>query len=217
MSEGICCPTTCACDDWLTSFCDYVTVTHTYCGTVTVFDKARVRDMPQQDIRVEAGVHQADRQIEVSMNENEIESGIGATVDVDGEEWVVYRVQRIKAFCLLRLWARNLATCFALTDRIEVYEMNPCGDDCEEAVKPSLIARMSGKILIDGGQQGFQDDSEGMQVRYQVSLTKWPAREHPQAAHRLKTRQGWFRITGFSDGGPFVPYGLTLEKIHDQS
>jgi len=217
MSSEACCPTTCVCADWLTAFCDYTEVTHTYCGTETTFEKARIRDMPQQDVNVEAGVHQADRQIEISLEEQNIESGIGAmVVDEDGLEWVVYRVQKIKAFCLLRLWARNLTACFSLTDRIEIYEMQLCGDDCSEAVKPALIARMPGRILVDGGNQQFQDDSEQMQVQYQVSLSKWPAGDHPEAAHRLKSKQGWFRVVNFRDGGPFVPYSLTLEKIHDQ-
>lgn len=216
MSEG-CCPEPCVCADWLTSFCDYVEVTHTYCGTATVFEKARIRDMPQLDVNVAAGVHQADRQIEISLEENDIESGIGAVVtDEDGLEWVVYRVQKIRSFCLLRLWARNVTTCFSLTDRVEIYEMQMCGDDCAEAVSPKMLARVSGRILVDGGNQQFQDDSEQMQVQYQVSLSSWPVGDHPEAAHRLRARQGWFRILSFQDGGQFAPYSLTLEKIHDQ-
>lgn len=211
MSEGTCCPTTCACDDWLTSFCDYVTVTHTYCGTVTVFDKARVRDMPQQDIRVEAGVHQADRQIEVSMNENDIESGIGATIDVDGEEWVVYRVQRIKAFCLLRLWARNITSCFGLTDRAELLKLVPCETDCGPTEKEQLVSRLQAKIVTQGGSVQNRQNSIEMRVNMTVRLMKWPVPGHPEASHRIRTRDGVFKIVRFRDGGIFVPYEVDLE------
>ena len=216
-AAGCCDRPACACADWLTTFCDYVPLTHKYCGTTTEFASGRSKSMPAESIRPESGVYAADRQFEISMEEHEVESGIGAViVDADGEEWQVYRAQEIKAFCLKRLWARNIAVCFALLDQIEVFEMENCGDDCSEAVKPKRIGRLRGKILVDGGSAGIRDDSDEMDVQYSASLVSWPFGDYPLSSHRLKTKKGWFRVRNFSDGGPFVPYSLSLEKIRGE-
>lgn len=211
MSEA-CCPTTCVCQDWLTAFCDYAEITHTYCGEETSFSNARVRDMPQQDVSVEAGVHQADRQIEISMEEHNIESGIGAVVvDEDQQEWVVYRVQKIKAFCLLRLWARNITSCFALTDRVEVLELVPCESDCGPQVKERLIARLMAKVVIQGGTVQNRSNTVEMRTTAAMRLQKWPGRGHPEAFHRIRTTDGLFKIVRFRDPGPFAPFEVELE------
>lgn len=217
MSEP-CCPTTCSCDDWLTVFCDYTEVTHGYCGTETVFSKARFRDMPQQDVNVEAGVYQADRQFEISMSEHDVESGIGATiVDDDGHEWVVYRVQKIRSFCLLRLWARNITTCFALTDRVEVIELVPCESDCGPTTEDRLVARLMAKVVVTGGVSQNRSNAIEMRTSLSMRLQKWPGRGHPEANHRIRTSGGLFKIVRFRDLGVFVPFEIDLEPADDQS
>ena len=211
MSEA-CCPTTCVCADWLTAFCDYTEVTHTYCGTETTFEKARIRDIPQQDVNVEAGVYQADRQIEISMEEQNIESGIGAmVVDEDGLEWLVYRVQKIKAFCLLRLWARNITACFGLTDRVEVLELVPCETDCGPTVKERLVARLMAKAVVTGGAVQNRTNAVEMRTTLAMRLQKWPGRGHPEAFHRIRTPDGLFKIVRFRDPGIFAPFEIELE------
>lgn len=215
--SGCCERPACACSDWLTTFCDYVPFTHTYCGTTTEFASGRSKSMPSEAVRPEAGVYAADRQFEFSTEEHDVETGLGAViVDADGEEWQVYRVQSIVTFCVRRLWARNIAVCFALTDQIEVFEMENCGDDCSEAVKPKRIGRVRGKILLDGGSAGIRDDSDEMDVQYSATLVKWPFGEYPMAGHRLKTKNGWFRVKNFSSKGPFVPFSLRLEKVRNE-
>ena len=216
MSEA-CCPATCVCDDWLTAFCDYVSLSHTYCGTTTQFAKARVRDMPTTDIRAEAGVHQTDRQIEISMVENDIESGIGATiVDDDQQEWVIYRVQKIKAFCLLRLWARSIKSCFGLTDRVELLKMVPCETDCGPSVREQLVGRLMAKAVTTSGQVQNRASSVEMRDRVAMRLEKWPGAEMPGAEHRIRTSRGIFKIISYTDGGIFVPFELQLEPADVQ-
>ena len=219
MSSAVsCCDRpSCACSDWLTTFCDYVPFRHAYCGTVTEFASGRSKVMPSEAIRPESGVYSSDRQFEFSTEEHDVETGVGAVItDMDGEEWQVYRVQPIPTFCVKRLWARNIAVCFALMDHMEVFEIQNCGDDCSEAVQPKRIGRVRGKILVDGGSAGIRDDSDEMNVQYSASLVNWPFGDYPMAFHRLKTKKGWFRVRNFSDGGPFVPYSLSLEKIRGE-
>lgn len=216
MSEG-CCPITCVCEAWLSSFCDYVAVTHTYCGIENSFQKARVRDMPQLDVNVEAGVYQADRQIEISMEEHSIESGIGAIiVDEDGLEWVVYRVQRIRTFCLLRLWARNITTCFQLTDRVEVIELVPCESDCGPQLKERLVARLAAKVVVQGGVVQNRANAVEMREAVAMRLQKWPGGGHPGAFHRIRSKDGLFKILRFRDPGMFAPFELELEPADVQ-
>lgn len=216
MSEG-CCPEPCVCADWLTSFCDYVEVTHTYCGTATVFEKARIRDMPQLDVNVAAGVHQADRQIEISLEENDIESGIGAVVtDEDGLEWVVYRVQKIRSFCLLRLWARNVTTCFSLTDRVEILELVPCETDCGPTVKERLVGRVMAKAVVTGGVTQNRANAVEMRKTLAMRLQTWPTGDGPEAYHRIRTANGVYKVTRFRDPGPFAPFEVELEPADVQ-
>lgn len=210
-----CCPSSCACEDWLTTFCDYIEVSHRYCGTVTTFEKARAKSVPVEAVRVDAGINPADRIFEFSSLEHEFESGIGAVVlDENEVEWVVYKVERIRSFCITRVWGRNIESCFALLGRIEVYEAIPCATDCgDSGVTMRHVGRLRGNVLMSGGSQSFDNDSDQMSVRYSAVVARWPFGSHPKANHRLKVDDVYYRVSSFTDGGPFVPYSLTLSKV----
>jgi len=209
-----CCPESCACQDWLTSFCDYVTVTHNYCGTSTVFEKARTKQVPVEASRADAGVNPADCTFEFSKLEHEVESGIGAIVtDGDNRQWIVYKVQQINLFCLTRVWARNIELCFGLLGRIDVYDAVPCETDCGASTEMRLIGRIRGNILPSGGSQGYRNDSDDMVVQYTATVERWPFGEYPKASHRLKSGDKFYRVSQFTDGGPFVPYSLSLTRV----
>lgn len=216
MSSGSCCAPTCQCDDWLTSFCDYETVTHVYCGESTEFEKARRKAITQDLVRPEHGVYAADVTFEISESEQAVETGIGARItDADGTEWIVYRSLKVAAFCIHRLWARSVAHCFSLTDAVEVIEREDCGDTCDPKVKWNVVGKTRGKVLVESGASTGKNRADQIQVRYNGQLVRWPAGEYPTADQFLRTKKGVFRITSFRDGGEFVPFTLTLERTDD--
>lgn len=212
MSSGSCCESTCPCDDWLTSFCDYETISHKYCGTTQEFTQARRKAIPRESSRADQGVHQSDAIWYISDNEFAVESGIGATItDADGVEWTVYRAKKLKNFCVWKLNARSVEVCFQLTDKVEILERSVCGDTCAPEVQWNVAGKTRGKILTTGGTASSRNQANSMQVRRTASLVRWPAGEHPNENHFLRTRDGMYRITQFTDGGPFVPYSLQVE------
>lgn len=214
-SESCCVPVDCICDDWLTHFCDYVPLTVEYCGETTAFERARTHEVPVEVVDPQSGVYPSDRIFEISMQEEAIDVSVGATVtDADGTEWVVYRVEVIKSFCLRRLWGRSVATCFSLMDTVEIIEQDCSCSDCGSEDRWDLVGRIRGSIRVDRGNVRAQNDSRDIAYTYTGRLARWPLEALPSSAHRLRTKKGLFRIQSFTDAGEFVPFTMVLEKEH---
>lgn len=218
MSSGSadCCADTCVCESWLNVYCDFVPITHRYCGQSQAFEKARKMAVPKDAVTPQSMIHPEDAIFEFSDYEYAVESGIGATIeDEDGFEWTVYRARKVDSLCIWRVWARSVAYCFQLLDKVEILERERCGDDnCEPVIKiEKLVGKCRGKITVSGGTQVTANRADTMKVRYIGALTRWPAGDHPLADHFVRTKQGLFRITGFTDGGEYTPYQLQLEKV----
>ena len=217
-STSDCCVDPCACQAWLEVYCNaYVTFTHTYCGESYQYESGRKLAIPKDAVNPQSMIHADDAIFEFSDYENAMESGVGATItDEDGTEWTVYRVRKIDDLCIWRVWARSVAYCFQLLDKVEVLEREKCdaAENCDPVFKmEKVVGKCRGKILVNGGAASTANRAEQMKVTYTGSLTRWPAGDHPLADHFLRTKQGLFRITRFTDSGPFVPYQVTLEKV----
>lgn len=211
-SESCCIPSTCACDTWLTVFCDYERVTLDYCGKTTVFGLARSDDMPITSVNPQAGVMSQDRIFRLSMLERTVSVGIGGTItDADGTEWVIYRVETLKAFCVKKVSARSVAACFQLLDNIDIFGEDCDCQDCGQVVKYKRLARVKGKILAEAGSLTARNDSRDLVYQYTGDLVRWPIAVKPTGQHRLKDRNGTYRIVRVRDHGPFVPFMVGLE------
>lgn len=215
MSSGPCCPPSdCGCGNWLQSWCDWQTVTHRYCGASQVFAFARSGSIASDAVRPESGVYQADQLFYLSTEEQEFSTGTGAVITTaDGEEWQVYSLQYLRSFCVWKLWCRNVAACFQLSDRVEVYEVEQCEAECPPAVQWKLLGRTRGRVLPTGGRQSMENDADRMVVSFTMELAEWKFGEFPRAVHRLKVRDYWYRVVQFENRGSFVPYVLVLERI----
>jgi hypothetical protein len=212
-SESCCFPSTCACDTWLTAFCDYETVTLSYCDVQTEFNFARSDDIPIVSVNPDAGVLPADRIFRLSMTENTVSVGIGATItDQDGTEWVVYKVEALRSFCVKKLWVRSVAVCYQLLDTIDLFEQDCECEDCGTNVKYKRVARVKGRIFAEAASRRTQNESSDLVYQYTGNMIKWPLSTKPSAVHRLKTKEGVFRIIRVQDRGPFVPFVTGLEK-----
>ena len=217
ISESCCADTLCACEDWLTTWCDYETVTFTYCGVSTQFMKARSRGIKMSSTNPDVGVHPADKVFRVSMLENTIEVGIGATItDSDGTVWKVYAVADLVAFCVKVLHARSVSACFQLLENVDVLELD-CADcdTCDDVVRYKRVGRVKGKITAQSGTLQTRNDSRDLVYNFSGSLEEWPLSVRPSANHRLKDKSGMYRITRVTDNGVFVPYivGLEAENV----
>jgi hypothetical protein len=183
---------------------------------LTQFGKARGKDVPSEALRADSGVNPADRIFEFSSLEHDVSSGIGARiVDENDREWMVYRVEKLKSFCLTRVSARNIELCFALLGKIDVYELVPCDASCGQSTEMRFVGRLRGNILTSGGTQQYQNESDRMNVDYSASIAAWAFGNHPKPNHRLKCDGVTYRITRFTDSGPFLPYSLMLETVED--
>lgn len=213
VSDECCIPSTCACDDWLTEFCDYEAVTVDYCGVETEFSLARPKGIRMSSAgTLPSGVHPSDKVFQISYQENDAEIGLEAVItDADGVEWVVYSVDIVRAFCIRKLWARSVASCFGLSDKIDVLDLVLEEEDCGTSSKYKLLKRIDGKIIAETGSRRSQGDSSDLVYRFSCDLVRWPLSVRPKASHRLKTKDGVFRIIGVRDGGVSVPYHLDLE------
>ena len=214
--QACCADLTCQCEQWLSRFCDYETVTHDYCGVETEFASARSVAMPTESIRPEMGVEQADRLWFVSRAEHDVASGVGATItDSDGSVWQVYNSVYVKTYCLWKLWGRNVAKCFALLDPVEIWQVDRCDAECEDGREEKLVARVRASIVSAGGRQQIRNDSDDMVVGYTARLEAWPkkAGEHPQPNHQLRVKGVEYRVLSFEDGGRFVPFTMSLERV----
>ena len=213
MSSPCCTEVPCGCTQWLESFCDFETVTHTYCGVETVFEKCKSYPMQTELVRPDAGIHQQDRMFFVSRQEQDVESAPGAVIETgDGEHWQIYAAEYLQAFCTWKLWGRNVATCFSLTNRLDIWDATGCEGDCQ-SVRMQRIGTVRGKILATGGQRTATRNSDDMRVRWQCSVERWTAGAYPLAHHRISTSQGMFRVVSWTDGGPYVPFTMVLELM----
>ena len=209
-----CCVTLCGCEEWLTAFCDYVTITLDSCGETTVFDRARFSGIKMSAVNPQSGVHPADGIFRVSMLEHSVEIALNSVItDSTGKEWVVYAIEDLASFCVKKIWARSVEACFLLLDPIEIFvlECREC-DDCEDPNEYRRVGRVKGKVLAEAGSLSNRNDSTDLVYRFSGELVRWPLKDRPSARHRLKTKQGSFRITGVRDAGPLLPYYLTLEQ-----
>ena len=214
-SESCCLPVSCACEDWLTIFCDYVSLTLTYCEEVTEFHRARIREVPIEAVSPQAGVYSADKVFEVSMLEQTVDVGVGATItDEDGTEWQIFRVEVLRLFCIRRLWGRSISACFGLLETVSIIEQDCSCSDCGPEDRWDLIKKVRGTIRAERGTVRTQNDSRDLNVTYAGRLVRWPLDVLPGSMHRLQTKKGTYRIVSFTDGGPFVPFGLVLEPEH---
>jgi hypothetical protein len=212
-SESCCADILCACEDWLTAFCDYETVTLDYCGEQTEFYHARSSGIKMSSVNPQAGVHAADKIFRLSMLENSVEVGIGGTItDSDGVEWVIYSVTELNLFCLKVMHVRSVAACFNLTEDIDVFDLDctDCGE-CDNVARPRRVGRVKGKILAETGSLQTRNDSKDLVYNFSGSLVRWPLSVRPSASHRLKDKYGSYRITRVTDNGVFVPYIVGLE------
>ena len=217
-SESCCVDTLCGCDDWLTAFCDYETVTLDYCDVQTVFNLARSKGIKMSAVNPQAGVHPADKVFRLSMQENTVEVGIGGTItDADDTEWVIYSVTDLPHFCLKVLHVRSVSACFLLLDNIDVLELDctDC-DTCDDVVRYKRVSRVKGKITADSGSVSTRNDSRDLVYDFSGSLVRWPLSVRPSANHRLKDKSGTYRITRIQDNGQFVPYVVSLEQENVQ-
>lgn len=218
VSESCCVDTLCSCEEWLTAFCDYETVTLKYCGEETTFTHARSKGIKISAVNPQAGVHPADRVFRLSMLENSVEVGIGGTItDASGTEWIVYSVADLVSFCVKVLYARSVSACFQLLENIDVLEQDcaECGE-CDDVMRYKRVARVKGKILASSGSVQTRNDSRDFVYSYSGSLVRWPLSVLPSAKHRLKDATGIYRVTRVTDRGPFVPYLVELEAENDQ-
>lgn len=209
-----CCVIPCSCDTWLTNFsCDYTTVSVKYCGVTTEFTKARSKGVKFQAVNPQSGVHPSDRIFRVSWREQDVEVGIGAVITDDvGTEWVVYAVDRLESFCVNVLWGRSVAACFTLLETIDVLEEDCVDCDCGDTIQYKRVARIKGKIFAEGGTVQSSNDSREIVYRFSGELVKWPLSERPHSRHRLKTKQGSFRIVRVADNGIYSPFIVGLEQ-----
>lgn len=212
-SESCCIPSTCSCEEWLTAFCDYEQVTVSYCGESTVFNSARSSEIPIEAVNMQSGVHPQDRVFRVSMTENDIEVGIGATItDSDGTQWTVYRVETLSAFCVKKLTARSVAACFQLLDTISILEQECDCEDCTGEIRWIRRKNVKGKLLAEGGAESTRNDSTDIVYRWRGELVSWPLSDLPSSRHRISGPQGVFRIRTVVNNGPMVPFIVGLEK-----
>lgn len=212
VSDECCFPISCACDDWLTVYCDYETVTLDSCGVETEFAKARSKGIRMNSANPQFGVHSSDRVFKLSMNENDVEVVTGGVItDSDGTEWVIYAVDPENAFCVKRVWARSVAACFQLIDNIEVFEKDCSCEDCGVNIKWIRKTRVRGKIVSTSGSLSNRNDSNDLVYRFSGDLVRWGLKTRPSANHRLKVRGDTYRITGVRDDGIYVPFHVDLE------
>lgn len=214
LSDSCCIETMCNCESWLTAFCDYEPLTIEYCDETTEFVYGRSSGVSLSDVSPQAGIHQADKVFRVSMLENSIDIGLGATItDSEGTVWVVYSVKTLNHYCVKVMNARSVAACFQLLENIDVLELEAqTGDCCADEIKYRRLARVKGKVTAETGTLSTRNDSKDLVYNFSGSLERWPLSVRPSASHRLKTKTGSYRITRVRDGGPFVPYYVELEQ-----
>lgn len=210
-----CCDVTCECDLWLSNNCNPKSLTHSYCGTESSLEQASVQSMPMDFARPDQGIYNEDRIFTFSRNEADVESGPGAIITYESEQWQVYRAVPVTSFCVWQLWGRNVSRCFSLTEAVDVYGVENCGSACDLNTDAKLEGRCFGRLLIDGGNREFSNEAIELNINYSLTVDRWPVGDHPNSNHLLKVRGKWYRINSFADSGSFVPFNLQVELIDD--
>lgn len=211
-SDVCCFPVTCACEGWLTGFCEYETVTLTACGEEYLYEKARSAAVPVSAVNPNHGVFLADKVFRLSMLEQSVDILPGSTIVDDTDvTWQVYRVENLPAFCVKKLWARSVQRCFLLTEDVEIYQERRDCVDCGNDVGYDLAALVKGSVTCESGNVGTTNDQTRMNYRYTAVLEEWPLDEKPAAVHMLRLGGVDYRILSFTDPGPYLPFSLMVE------
>ncbi|GEM_PF-1242621 len=213
--EDPCCiDRVCGCDEWLSAFCDYETVTLDSCGVETEFEFARSSGVSIETANPNIGIHVSDKVFRISMAEHDVNVTTGAVItDSEGTEWLVYSARYLKSFCVQVLTARSIAACFTLLDNVDIFELyqsKDC-DDCENKTATRRVGKVKGSITSQAATLTSRNDSKDLVYSFTGDLVRWPLSGRPSANHRLKTKEGVFRITRVNDGGLLVPYRVGLE------
>lgn len=213
--EDPCCiDRVCGCDEWLSAFCDYETVTLDSCGVETEFEFARSSGVSIETANPNIGIHVSDKVFRISMAEHDVNVTTGAVItDSEGTEWLVYSARYLKSFCVQVLTARSIAACFTLLDNVDIFELyqsKDC-DDCENKTATRRVGKVKGSITSQAATLTSRNDSKDLVYSFTGDLVRWPLSGRPSANHRLKTKEGVFRITKVNDGGLLVPYRVGLE------
>jgi len=216
-SSDVCCfPVTCACEDWLTSFCDYEAVTLTACDEEYAYEKARSSAVPTSAVNPQHGIFLADKVFRISMLENSVDVMAGATiVDETDVTWQVYRVEDLATFCVKKLWARSVQRCFLLTEDLEVCQERTDCADCGNDIGYDLAALVRGTVTCEAGTVATSNDKTRMNYRYTAVLEAWPLDEKPSAQHMIRKDGAEYRVLSFVDQGPYLPFSLTVEPRRD--
>lgn len=212
--EDCCIDTDCGCGEWLTIFCDYETVTLDSCDTETVFNFARSSGISIETANPNIGIHVSDKVFRISKQEHDVPVHVGSVItDSEGTEWLVYAARYLKSFCVYVLTARSIAACFSLLDTVDIFELYqaPDCDDCENKTATKRVGRVKGLISSQAASISSRNDARELVYTFTGDLVRWPLRGRPSANHRLKTKEGVFRIVRVNDGGPLVPFRVGLE------
>lgn len=205
------------CADWLTFFCDYVTVTLDSCDVETEFTKARVHGIKIETSNPAAGIHPMDKTFELSMDEHDVDVSAGGTItDEDGTIWTIYAIEDIPTFCLKRVWARSVATCYSLLGDIDVFEEDcECNEDCGGQIRFKRVKIVKGNITASSGSSQERNDSRDLVYRFECSLARWPLAGLPKSKHRLKHDGKFYKISRVDMRGSLQPIYLGLEVDPD--
>ena len=202
-----------ACEQWLTAFCEYETVTVSYCGTTTVFEKARSNDIPISEVNPNLSIHPADCVFRVSRAEHDVVVGVGATVlDSDDVEWHVYRAEWLSSFCVWKLWARSVSACYTLLETIDILTQECESCDCDGDPQFVLAARVKGSVAPISGTAQVVNDASMIRPRIIAMLTKWPLSEMPQPQNRIRHKDTVYRILSYTNNGPLIPFEMVVES-----
>ena len=212
-SGSDCCDNACddACSVWLTTFCDYVSLSLQYCGVTTEFERARAKQIAISESMPGLAVHPTDTIFRVSMEEEPIEVGIGAIVTYGGDDWHVYRAEFYAAFCVWKLWARSVGACFGLLDKVDVM-LSDCDDcDCSDEEQWSIAKKTKGSLVAMSGQSQVVNDANQITPRTRLSLVEWPLSGYPTSKHRVRHKGIVYRILRWTNNGPMAPFDLEVE------
>ena len=182
-----------------------------------VFEKCRAKDVDITNMQASYGVMSQDKIFEVSTLEHNIEVVPGVKItDSSGLVWTVYRVRKSTSFCVIKMWARCVALCYMLTEKVDVLKKNCECVDCVESDLWDRIGTVRGSIRADSGRQQSQDERSRMVVSWRGLIDSWNF-ELPGPDVRLRSEQGTFIIRGFQNQGSMAPFILNLEAVRESN
>ena len=222
VSSSECCNDTpaCLCADWLTITCDREEVSIEACGDdgSLSFEQARVKSVPLETAGNQTGIFTQDMIFEVSDLEQEDSFSIlpGQILNRVSDEsiWTIYRVVHSDMFCVWKLWARNVASCYQLLERCDIQYLDCSCEDCGEQGKWITVkknVRMS--LMAETGRVRAENDRSKMVVNYVGRLERWPLKGLPHNNHRIVIGSDRYRILGFTNGGLMAPFTVTLDRV----